>query len=112
MRSIVEAATGNNIVTILVEGLQRLKYQGYDSAGLAVSGPGPSSACVQSDGGHTGKRLSQHQGANSIAHTRRATHGVPCGRNTHAHVSGSITVVHNGTIENYESLRSELSAQG
>ena len=114
MCGIVGAIAKRNVVPILLEGLKQLEYRGYDSAGVAVLN------------GHlqrvrsTGRvaeleKLTQAQGlsgAIGIAHTRWATHGVPSEKNAHPHVSGGVSVVHNGIIENHEELRAKLRAQG
>ncbi len=119
MCGIVGAVAQRNIVPVLLEGLRRLEYRGYDSCGVAVHQQGLKrsrsvsrvaelASQVDTTGlvGHTG-----------IAHTRWATHGAPATNNAHPHFSGTqerakIALVHNGIIENYESLRETLSKKG
>ncbi len=116
MCGIVGAVAQRDIAEILLEGLRRLEYRGYDSAGLAV---------VDSEGHMTRvRRLGKVQmlaqaveeqplhGGTGIAHTRWATHGEPSESNAHPHVSEHIVVVHNGIIENHEPLRALLQSRG
>jgi glutamine---fructose-6-phosphate transaminase (isomerizing) len=114
MCGIVGAIAKRNVVPILIEGLKRLEYRGYDSAGIAVLGGSLKRARS------TGRvveleKLAQRLGVEGelgIAHTRWATHGMPSEQNAHPHVSGDISVVHNGIIENHEEMRQRLRAQG
>jgi glucosamine--fructose-6-phosphate aminotransferase (isomerizing) len=114
MCGIVGAVAQRNVVPILLEGLQRLEYRGYDSAGLVVEHDGQLER-VRSTGrvADLAKKCAATDGMIGIAHTRWATHGVPSERNAHPHVSKNlIAVVHNGIIENYETLRTRLTAEG
>ena len=114
MCGIVGGVTQRNVVPILLEGLQRLEYRGYDSAGLAVVHDGKIE-CQRSTGrvAELTIKSADTNGQTGIAHTRWATHGVPSERNAHPHLSkGRIAVVHNGIIENYEALRTDLTAAG
>ena len=116
MCGIVGAIAERNIVPVLIEGLRRLEYRGYDSAGLAVI----------AEGGLTRLRTvgkvqklvealaaTPAGGGTGIAHTRWATHGAPSERNAHPHLSGEgLAIVHNGIIENHEALRADLEGRG
>ncbi len=116
MCGIVGAASHRNIVDVLVEGLRRLEYRGYDSCGFAVINGDDAKHPIER--ARTTARVSELAeqskefiGTIGIAHTRWATHGKPDTQNAHPHISnGLIAVVHNGIIENYETLRSELKA--
>ncbi len=116
MCGIVGAASARNIVPVLVEGLKRLEYRGYDSCGIAVlSGDGLRRARSVQRVADLLKQVSQDriEAMTGIAHTRWATHGAPVTNNAHPHFSsGMIAVVHNGIIENYEEIRAELQARG
>lgn len=117
MCGIVGAVAERNITAILIEGLKRLEYRGYDSAGLAV--------LTQNGELQRRRRIGKVSelevavaddplaGQLGIAHTRWATHGAPTEGNAHPHFSGNdVAVVHNGIIENHEELREELKGLG
>ncbi|MDQ8021531.1 MAG: glutamine--fructose-6-phosphate transaminase (isomerizing) [Moraxellaceae bacterium] len=116
MCGIVGAVAQRNIVPILVEGLKRLEYRGYDSCGVAVHQDGALrrarsvSRVVELDAQVRDETIT---GFTGIAHTRWATHGVPAVHNAHPHFSrDSIALVHNGIIENHDELRAELKGRG
>ena len=116
MCGIVGGVAGRDVVPVLIEGLRRLEYRGYDSCGIAVHQDGQLrrtrstarvadlAAQAAADGVRSGT---------GIAHTRWATHGAPAVHNAHPHFSGDrIALVHNGIIENHDELRAELKARG
>jgi glucosamine--fructose-6-phosphate aminotransferase (isomerizing) len=125
MCGIVGAVSARNIVPVLVEGLKRLEYRGYDSCGVAVHQGGvlkrarSTSRVAELDAVIAADRIDSGTG---IAHTRWATHGAPAVHNAHPHFSagpgagadapGRVALVHNGIIENHDELRAELQAKG
>ncbi|MGK9066437.1 glutamine--fructose-6-phosphate transaminase (isomerizing) [Stutzerimonas chloritidismutans] len=117
MCGIVGAVAERNITAILLEGLKRLEYRGYDSAGIAVLDDAGTLHRLRRSGKvselETAQQQEQVNGRLGIAHTRWATHGAPCERNAHPHFSGAdLAVVHNGIIENHEALRQQLKGMG
>jgi glucosamine--fructose-6-phosphate aminotransferase (isomerizing) len=114
MCGIVGAAARRGIVPVLVEGLRRLEYRGYDSCGVAVLRDGALGLVrTVSRVQDLAAQVKQVSATTGIAHTRWATHGAPATQNAHPIVSrGEIAVVHNGIIENHEALRAELQGQG
>ena len=116
MCGIVGAVAERNITAILLEGLKRLEYRGYDSAGVAIFTNDAKLERMRRPGKVSELELALEAepliGRLGIAHTRWATHGAPCERNAHPHFSGDLAVVHNGIIENHEALREQLKALG
>ena len=125
MCGIVGAVSTRNIVPVLVEGLKRLEYRGYDSCGVAIhAGGGLQRARSTSRVAELEAQVAVEHiaGSTGIAHTRWATHGAPLVHNAHPHFShgpkatpasaGRIALVHNGIIENHDELRAELAARG
>jgi len=120
MCGIVGASSARNVVPILIDGIRRLEYRGYDSTGLAVVNGAPgaprlarlvSTARVADLAAQA--ESTRIEGLSGISHTRWATHGAPTPANAHPHTShGEIAVVHNGIIENFEALRERLVGQG
>ena len=125
MCGIVGAVSNRNIVPILVQGLSRLEYRGYDSCGVAVYANGLTRARSTSRVAELAEQVtaSDLQGMTGIAHTRWATHGAPVVHNAHPHFShgpgleaasrvGRVALVHNGIIENHDELRAMLKSKG
>jgi glucosamine--fructose-6-phosphate aminotransferase (isomerizing) len=119
MCGIVGYVGKKNVSSVIVEGLRRLEYRGYDSAGIAIGAPGESTLQVSRAPGKLGNleevlRAHPLTGTFGIGHTRWATHGRPTEENAHPHrdCTGSLVVVHNGIVENYLELKRELIEQG
>ncbi|AUM13088.1 glutamine--fructose-6-phosphate transaminase (isomerizing) [Ketobacter alkanivorans] len=117
MCGIVGVISTRDVTPILLEGLRRLEYRGYDSAGIARFNPGSDIERIRRVGKvkELEAAVAESQGAGTIgiAHTRWATHGVPSESNAHPHMSSdNIVVVHNGIIENHEELRASLQKDG
>ena len=115
MCGIVGIVGNQPVAPLLMEGLRRLEYRGYDSAGIATLRDG-SIERRRSEGkiSNLESRLDAHpvKGNIGIGHTRWATHGVPSETNAHPHATSRVAVVHNGIIENFQKLREELTEYG
>ena len=117
MCGIVGAVAERNVVPTLVEGLRRLEYRGYDSAGVAVIGADKSIGLCRTVGkvAELDEKLAENplEGLIGVAHTRWATHGGVTEANAHPHVSGGrVAVIHNGIIENFQPIKDEMLAKG
>src|ERR1700738_2255536 len=118
MCGIVGYVGKKRVVPVILEGLRRLEYRGYDSAGIAVAGNGDQLQLRRAEGKlrnlEEGIRRRPLDGSSGIGHTRWATHGRPTEENAHPHrdCTGKIVVVHNGIVENYLSLKKKLIEEG
>ncbi|MGA9545777.1 MAG: class II glutamine amidotransferase, partial [Candidatus Sulfotelmatobacter sp.] len=118
MCGIVGYVGKKQVVPIILEGLRRLEYRGYDSAGIAVAGNGDKLQIRRAEGKlrnlEEAIRVKPLEGSYGIGHTRWATHGRPTEENAHPHrdCTGKIVVVHNGIVENYLSLKKKLIEEG
>src|SRR5207302_5060272 len=118
MCGIVGYVGQKSVVPIIIEGLRKLEYRGYDSAGIAVAGNGNGLQVRRAEGKLRNLeetiRLKPLAGSYGIGHTRWATHGRPTEENAHPHrdCTGNIVVVHNGIIENYLLLKKKLREKG
>src|SRR5450631_2483359 len=118
MCGIVGYVGKKRVVPVIIDGLRRLEYRGYDSAGIAVAGNGQGLQVRRAEGKLRNLeeviRLNPLDGSYGIGHTRWATHGRPTEENAHPHrdCTGKIVVVHNGIVENYLSLKKQLIEEG
>jgi glucosamine--fructose-6-phosphate aminotransferase (isomerizing) len=118
MCGIVGYVGNKQVVPVIIEGLRRLEYRGYDSAGIAVSGNGDKLQIRRAEGKlrnlEEAVRIKPLHGSYGIGHTRWATHGRPTEENAHPHrdCTGKIVLVHNGIVENYLSLKRKLTEEG
>ena len=118
MCGIVGYVGKKQVVPIIIEGLRRLEYRGYDSAGIAVAGNGDKLQIRRAEGKlrnlEEAIRIKPLDGTYGVGHTRWATHGRPTEENAHPHrdCTGKIVVVHNGIVENYLSLKKKLIEEG
>src|SRR6267378_1725456 len=118
MCGIVGYVGKKQVVPVIIEGLRKLEYRGYDSAGIAVAGNGEGLQIRRAEGKLRNLeeviRLKPLDGTYGIGHTRWATHGRPTEENAHPHrdCTGRIVVVHNGIVENYLSLKRKLIEEG
>src|SRR6202522_1638452 len=118
MCGIVGYVGKKQVVPVIIEGLRKLEYRGYDSAGIAVCGNGEGLQIRRAEGKLRNLeeviRIKPLDGTYGLGHTRWATHGRPTEENAHPHrdCTGSIVVVHNGIIENYVELKKQLIAEG
>jgi glutamine---fructose-6-phosphate transaminase (isomerizing) len=118
MCGIVGYVGNKRVVPVIIDGLRRLEYRGYDSAGIAVAGNGEGLQVRRAEGKlrnlEEAIRLKPLDGTYGIGHTRWATHGRPTEENAHPHrdCTGKVVVVHNGIIENYLQLKKQLSEEG
>src|SRR5271156_4445602 len=118
MCGIVGYVGPKRVVPVIIDGLRRLEYRGYDSAGIAVAGNGAGLQLRRAEGKlrnlEEAIRLKPLDGTYGIGHTRWATHGRPTEENAHPHrdCTGKIVVVHNGIVESYLSLKKKLIEEG
>src|SRR5215468_2911679 len=118
MCGIVGYVGKKEVVPVIIEGLRKLEYRGYDSAGIAVAGNGEGLQVRRAEGKlrNLQEAIRQHplDGTYGIGHTRWATHGRPTEENAHPHrdCTGKVVVVHNGIVENYLSLKKRLTDEG